>query len=290
MVVEKKLRKPSLSTFSKFKRLIKKKKCSRNIVTGLKSIITLGSSYRPVALDCEMVGVGKGKESALGRISIVSYYGQVLYDVMCRPEEEITDYRTRWSGIRPSDMARAIPFECVQDQVQRIIQGRIVVGHMVFNDFRVLKMQHPADLIRDTGLAPYAKVKAGFHPKQPTALRNLADKLLGLQIQTGEHCSIEDAQATMAIYRLVEEDWEADLRSKTADKNSKKILPSGKKRPVFGLDPDSISSDQCSSALSEGVYTETESSDLLPSSGSTLPKSCSNSSLLLLQDEYWDDC
>ncbi|VDL99894.1 unnamed protein product [Schistocephalus solidus] len=230
-----------------------------------------------------MVGVGEKKESALGRISIVSYYGQVLYDVMCRPEEVITDYRTPWSGIRPTDMVRAIPFECVQDQVQRIIEGRIVVGHMVFNDFHVLKMQHPKDLIRDTGLAPYAKVKAGFHPRQPTALRNLAEKLLGLRIQTGEHCSTEDAQATMAIYRLVEEEWEADLRVKTSKKKSKVLQPSPKKRPIFDLELPSLSDDQCSSDFSA----------LNPNPLNCYPplalKSCSSSSLLL-EDEYWDDC
>uniref|UniRef100_A0A0X3PKV6 RNA exonuclease 4 n=1 Tax=Schistocephalus solidus TaxID=70667 RepID=A0A0X3PKV6_SCHSO len=283
MVVERELGRHSLKTSSKLKGLIKKKKCSKNIVTGLKSIITLGWSHQPVALDCEMVGVGEKKESALGRISIVSYYGQVLYDVMCRPEEVITDYRTPWSGIRPTDMVRAIPFECVQDQVQRIIEGRIVVGHMVFNDFHVLKMQHPKDLIRDTGLAPYAKVKAGFHPRQPTALRNLAEKLLGLRIQTGEHCSTEDAQATMAIYRLVEEEWEADLRVKTSKKKSKVLQPSPKKRPIFDLELPSLSDDQCSSDFSA----------LNPNPLNCYPplalKSCSSSSLLL-EDEYWDDC
>ncbi len=72
-----------------------------------------------------MVGVGPGRRSALGRISIVDYNGCVVYDVMCRPEEVITDYRTRWSGIRPSDMARAIPFDCVREQTLRIISVRL---------------------------------------------------------------------------------------------------------------------------------------------------------------------
>ena len=55
-------------------------------------------------------------------MSIVDRAGEVLYDVMSRPDEDIMDYRTRWSGIRSSDMERAIPFESVKDQVQRITE------------------------------------------------------------------------------------------------------------------------------------------------------------------------
>ena len=75
----------------------------------------------PLALDCEMVGVGEDCRSALARVSVVDRSGTVLYDVMCRPDEDIVDYRTRWSGIRSSDMERAIPFESVQEQVRRIV-------------------------------------------------------------------------------------------------------------------------------------------------------------------------
>lgn len=170
----------------------------------------------PVALDCEMVGVGDDYRSALARVSIVAHDGTVLYDVISRPEEAITDYRTRWSGIRPSDMERAIPFESVREQVLRIIANRTVVGHAIYNDFGVLKIEYPQELIRDIATSPYAKAKARIPIKGPAALRHLAYVLLGLRIQCKEHSSIEDAQATMAIYRLVEKEWEADLRKKAA--------------------------------------------------------------------------
>ncbi|GFS11039.1 interferon stimulated exonuclease gene 20kDa-like 2 [Elysia marginata] len=62
-----------------------------------------------VAVDCEMVGTGpKGKNSVLGRCSIVDYRGNVVYDKFVRPELPVTDYRTRWSGIRPSDLKGAM--------------------------------------------------------------------------------------------------------------------------------------------------------------------------------------
>lgn len=198
----------------------------------------------PVALDCEMVGVGADSKSALARVSIVARDGTVLYDVISRPEDAITDYRTRWSGIRPSDMQRAIPFESVREQVLQIIevrcptyqiplvqlpifvestshlQNRIVVGHAIHNDFEVLKIEHPKGITRDISSSPYAKSKARISTKGPAALRHLAYVLLGLRIQRKEHNSIEDARATMAIYRLVEREWEAELGKKSAKRIS----------------------------------------------------------------------
>ena len=82
----------------------------------------------PVAIDCEMVGVEEKRKGALARVSIVAYDGTVLYDVISQPTEKITDYRTRWSGIRPLDMERAIPFEIVKEQVQKILKvGRFFI-------------------------------------------------------------------------------------------------------------------------------------------------------------------
>ena len=58
-----------------------------------------------LAVDCEMVGVGiEGTESVLARVSLVNFYGYVLLDTIVRPRERVVDYRTEYSGIRPSDM------------------------------------------------------------------------------------------------------------------------------------------------------------------------------------------
>lgn len=57
-----------------------------------------------IAMDCEMVGVAPGMRNGLGRVSIVNEFGYCLYDKFVKPLEKITDFRTRWSGIRPSDM------------------------------------------------------------------------------------------------------------------------------------------------------------------------------------------
>lgn len=58
-----------------------------------------------VAMDCEMVGVGReGKESMLARVSIVNQHGHCVYDHFVRPMEEVVDYRTKVSGVRKHDL------------------------------------------------------------------------------------------------------------------------------------------------------------------------------------------
>uniref|UniRef100_A0AAQ4P0C2 Interferon stimulated exonuclease gene n=1 Tax=Gasterosteus aculeatus aculeatus TaxID=481459 RepID=A0AAQ4P0C2_GASAC len=70
-----------------------------------------------VALDCEMVGTGPGGRcSELARCSILDYHGNVLYDQYVRPLRPVTDYRTRWSGIRRKDLLNAVPFAQAREE------------------------------------------------------------------------------------------------------------------------------------------------------------------------------
>lgn len=68
-------------------------------------LILTVSPGKYLAIDCEMVGVGiDGEESSLARVSIVNYWGAVQLDEFVKQKERVVDYRTKWSGIRPSDM------------------------------------------------------------------------------------------------------------------------------------------------------------------------------------------
>lgn len=57
-----------------------------------------------------MVGVGaitqsgRTAGSSLARVSVVEYSGKVLLDCFVRQSQPVTDYRTRYSGIREQDV------------------------------------------------------------------------------------------------------------------------------------------------------------------------------------------
>uniref|UniRef100_A0A3B3UZC8 Interferon stimulated exonuclease 20 like 2 n=1 Tax=Poecilia latipinna TaxID=48699 RepID=A0A3B3UZC8_9TELE len=169
-----------------------------------------------LAIDCEMVGAGpKGSISQLARCSIVSYDGDVVYDKFIKPSMYVTDFRTRWSGIRPKDLFKATPFVQARKEILRLLMGKIVIGHAIHNDFKALGYTHPADLTRDTSKIPLLNLKAGFGEKECASLKRLTKAIFNRDIQTGKkgHSSVEDAKATMELYKVVEEEWERTLAS-----------------------------------------------------------------------------
>lgn len=86
--------------------------------TAAKTSTGIPSKY--LAIDCEMVGTGqKGRISQLARCSVVSYEGDVVYDKFINPSVPVTDYRTRWSGIRPRDLVNATPYCEARKEVRK---------------------------------------------------------------------------------------------------------------------------------------------------------------------------
>ncbi|TRY59256.1 hypothetical protein DNTS_034181 [Danionella cerebrum] len=178
---------------------------------------------RLVALDCEMVGTGPGgRWNEVARCSIVDYVGNVIYDKYILPQRPVTDYRTRWSGIRKHHLADAVPFKQAQTEIISLLRGKIVVGHALFNDFEVLDISVVPHMIRDTLSCRW--LQELYHPSGTckASLKKLALRLLNRTIQVGKkgHCSIEDALAALHLYKLVEDQWEKDFLSIPLDSNT----------------------------------------------------------------------
>ncbi|EXJ94435.1 hypothetical protein A1O1_02831 [Capronia coronata CBS 617.96] len=170
---------------------------TESVNAGLSSSVELG---KYVAIDCEMVGVGPNpdRESALARVSIVNYNGDQVYDSYVIPVETVTDWRTHVSGIAPKHMKFARTLKEVRAEVEGILRDRIIIGHAIRHDLEALMITHPKRDIRDTARhPPYRKLAGGSSPR----LKILASELLGLEIQEGEHSSVEDARACMLLFR-----------------------------------------------------------------------------------------
>ncbi|KAK8250201.1 ribonuclease H-like domain-containing protein, partial [Phyllosticta capitalensis] len=172
----------------------------------------LSTSRQPgkyIALDCEMVGVGPDpdSDSQLARVSVVDYNGHQLYDSFVLPQLPVTDYRTHVSGITPTNLRSGRPFAEVQRAIAALLHGRILVGHALKHDMGVLQLSHPRRDVRDTARHPAFRARSmGRAP----ALRKLAKEVLGLDIQGGEHSSVEDGRATMALFRADKEAFERE--------------------------------------------------------------------------------
>ncbi|XP_042218005.1 RNA exonuclease 4-like [Homarus americanus] len=201
-------------------------KDSRSDDTGHTAALVKTKSFegvtKVIAMDCEMVGVGmNGQDSILARVSVVNHFGKVLYDKFVQPMEEVIDYRTEVSGIRPSDLEDGADFSTVQKEISELIKGKILVGHALLHDLKVLYLSHPRSHIRDT--SRYKGFLRLFGGRTPS-LKKLTERLMGVKIQEGEHSSVQDAQAAMRLYTMHRRQWE-NLNSK----KQRKLAGGGKK-------------------------------------------------------------
>eukprot|EP00960_Hanusia_phi_P051314 760719-Hanusia_phi.AAC.6 len=182
-----------------------------------------------VAIDCEMVGVGRSNKSALARVAIVDESGVCLLDEYVKPSEKVTNYRTRWSGIRPRDLVKAPSFQDVRQRVVNLIRGKILVGHAIHNDlngevnciaFGILlsMLDFVRSLLRLLPMYFNTCISIGmmltqqqYDASRAPSLKQLSRDILKADIQVGEHCPVEDARYTMKLYQRHRQTWEDSL-------------------------------------------------------------------------------
>lgn len=176
----------------------------------LLSCVQLESRYdlvRPgsvLAIDCEGVLLSREegwRKNGCGRVSIVNEHEEVVYDTFVhygrnvehRPPPQSRKLGVEYNDIRPRNGAQHI------NQVTRVVtalldRAGVVVGHAVKNEMQYLRdVPWERYQIRDTQWMPFSETDS-------LKLQKMASAVLGRLIQIAEHSSVEDAQATMALY------------------------------------------------------------------------------------------
>jgi RNA exonuclease 1 len=174
------------------------------------------------AIDCEMCFTGCGLE--LAKVTIIRSDGNLQYESFVRPERDIVDYNTRFSGITEKDLNINTHYgmrrsstasnssssstcsnsyqksvktlkEVQRDILKFIFEDTILIGHSIENDLKALKLIHKT--IIDTAIAfphyyglPYRR-----------SLKSLTKSILKRDIQTASngHCSFEDSRACLEL-------------------------------------------------------------------------------------------
>ncbi|XP_054578293.1 RNA exonuclease 1 homolog [Eptesicus fuscus] len=147
------------------------------------------------ALDCEMSYTTAGLE--LTRVTVVDSAGSVVFDTFVRPQRDIVDYNTRFSGVTAAHLARtSVSLRDVQAVLLTLLHAdTILIGHSLHSDLLALKLIHSTVL--DTSvLFPH---RLGLPYRR--SLRSLAAHYLGRVIQDGVHghSSSEDASACLHL-------------------------------------------------------------------------------------------
>ncbi|SCU88377.1 LAMI_0D09868g1_1 [Lachancea mirantina] len=152
----------------------------------------------------------KPKKTALARVSVLrgddgENFGVPFIDDYIENKNHIENYLTRFSGIEPGDLDPAtsckslVPRQVAYRKIWLLLQlGCVFVGHGLQNDFRNINIHVPLNQIRDTALY-------FLQGKRYLALRYLAYALLDIDVQSGNHDSIEDAYTALMLYRKYRE-------------------------------------------------------------------------------------
>lgn len=154
---------------------------------------------------------------ALARVSVIRgdgpHEGEPFIDDYISIREDVMDYLTTFSGIRPEDLNpkltkhHLVPLKVAYKKLWVLLNlGVKFLGHGLKQDWRVINIKVPKAQVIDT-IELYL-IKGS--PRK-LALSFLAYTVLNLNVQTGNHDSIEDSRAALGLYRKYQEYMDAGI-------------------------------------------------------------------------------
>ncbi|KAJ5753466.1 uncharacterized protein N7511_007619 [Penicillium nucicola] len=175
------------------------------------AVLGAGQKRQAVVIDCEMVQVTGGLREMAYITAIDFLTGDVLLDHYVKPEKNVVSWDTRYSGVTPYAMDKAVRkgqaimgWVRAREQVWRFVGPEtVLIGHSLNNDLDMLGIVHPR--IVDSSILTSEAVFNELLPAQALSrtwsLKTLTNELAGYEIQAGKkgHDAYEDTMATRDV-------------------------------------------------------------------------------------------
>ena len=169
------------------------------------------------SIQCDMVGIGHGA-SAVARVTLLNWECQVVLDTFVQVPVPVTDYRQ--TGITPLDLydnSLAMSFAQARQAVDRILRGKILIGHGVDAHLVALGLTHPCCDVRDTA-SRFASNELNPLTGNPVTkgISELSLEILKRPISEDERLQpLQNCMAALELYKTFRSEWEQDLIKKT---------------------------------------------------------------------------
>jgi len=172
-----------------------------------------------LSIDCKVLEV-EGNKSSIGKICIANQFGNIIYEKVVIPMETIVDYRTKFTGLTKDIINKqGVKFLEVQKEVEKILRDKIIIGHDLNEDLRVLKLSFKRKQLRDA--LHFSKF---FNPqtKEQDSLKNISKRELQFSPDKWDVDGVRDATLCMILYLKCKKEWEQFVAQKFYGKDISK--------------------------------------------------------------------
>lgn len=161
----------------------------------------------PIAISYETVDIIKlynNQTAGICKVSIADENGEIIYDTVVRPLQDVVDYRTNITGIIEKELYKGENFYTVRINILELISWRILIGYKIGDFLGLMKIRHPLHLLRDTSYFTRCTL---INTDKNTDIKFLAKEFLDIDLKN-IHDTQEKAIATMKLYIKFQYQWE----------------------------------------------------------------------------------